>query len=326
MMLTHSAKQLIKMAVPLAIGAATIAVLYAGKRYFQGGQCHSTKRLEGKTAVVTGGNAGIGKETAVDLAKRGARVIIGCRNLEKGKEALKEIQERSGSKDIFLEKIDLASLDSVRKFADSILKSERRLDILINNAGVMACDYQKTEDGFEMQFGTNHLGHFLLTMLLLDLLKKSAPSRIVNLSSLGHTLGSGKINFDDINFEKDYSSYEAYFHSKLANVLFTRELSKRLEGSHVTANSVHPGGVRTELARHTIYSWAIFHIVLWYITKTPEQGAQTSIYCAVSEEMEDVSGKYLADCAIKEPSKGAQDDDAARKLWDLSLKLVGLEK
>ena len=238
------------MAVPLAIGAATIAVLYAGKRYFQGGRCHSTKRLDGKTVVITGGNTGIGKETAVDLAKRGARVIIGCRNLEKGKEALKEIQERSGSKDVFLEKIDLASLDSVRKFADSVLISESRLDILINNAGVMACDYQKTEDGFEMQFGTNHLGHFLLTMLLLDLIKKSAPSRIVNVSSTAHTLGSGKIHFDDINFEKDYSPYEAYFHSKLANVLFTRELSKRLEGSHVTVNSLHPGAVKTDLERH----------------------------------------------------------------------------
>ena len=314
------------MAVPLAIGAAAIAVLYAGKRYFQGPKYHSTKRLEGKTAVITGGNTGIGKETAVDLAKRGARVIIGCRNLEKGKAALREIQERSGSTDVFLEKLYLASLDSVRTFTDSILKSERRLDILINNAGVMACDYQKTEDGFEMQFGTNHLGHFLLTMLLLDLLKKSAPSRVINASSYGHSMGSGKINFDDLHWEKSYSAWPAHYNSKLANVLFTRELSKRLEGTHVTVNSLHPGAVSTELARHTIYSRAIFFLITWYAFKTPEQGAQTTIYCAVAEEIEGVSGKYLADCAIKETSKGAQDDDAARKLWDLSLKLVGLEK
>ena len=238
------------MAVPLAIGAAAIAVLYAGKRYFQGPRCHSTKRLEGKTVVITGGNTGIGKETAVDLAKRGAKVIVGCRNMEKGKAALKEIQERSGSTDVFLEKLDLASLDSVRKFADSILKRASRLNILINNAGIMMCPYQKTKDGFEMQFGTNHLGHFLLTMLLLELIKKSAPSRIINVSSIGHTLGSGKIHFDDINFERDYTPYEAYFHSKLANVLFTRELSKRLEGSHVTVNSLHPGAVKTDLERH----------------------------------------------------------------------------
>ena len=314
------------MAVPLAIGTAAIAVLYAGRRYFQGPRCHSTKRLDGKIVVITGANTGIGKETAVDLAKRGAKVIVGCRNLEKGKAALKEIQERSGSTDVFLEKLDLASLDSVRKFADSILKSEPRLDILINNAGIMMCPYQKTKDGFEMQFGTNHLGHFLLTMLLLDLLKKSAPSRIVNVSSYGHSMGSGKINFDDIHWEKSYSAWPAYYNSKLANVLFTRELSKRLEGSHVTANSLHPGVVRTELARHIIYSRVIFSLVLWYITKSPEQGAQTTIHCAVAEEMEGVSGKYLADCAIKEPCKGAQDDDAAKKLWDLSLKLVGLQK
>lgn len=188
------------------------------------------------------------------------------------------------------------------------------------------CPYQKTKDGFEMQFGTNHLGHFLLTMLLLDLIKKSAPSRIVNVSSIGHSLGSGKIHFDDINFEKDYSPYEAYFHSKLANVLFTRELSKRLEGSHVTANSLHPGAVKTDLERHFSYLQILMVPVRWYTYKSAEQGAQTSIYCAVSEEMEGVSGKYLADCAIKEPSKGAQDDDAARKLWDLSSRLVGLEK
>ena len=325
-MLTHPPKQSIKMAVPIAIGAAAIAVLYAGKRYFDGPRCNSTKRLEGKTVVITGGNTGIGKETAVDLAKRGAKVIVGCRNLEKGKAALKEIQERSGSTNVFLEKLDLASLDSVRKFADNILNSEPRLDILINNAGVMMCPYQKTEDGFEMQFGTNHLGHFLLTMLLLDRLKRSAPSRIINVSSIGHSLGTGKIHFDDIHFEKDYSPYEAYFHSKLANVLFTRELSKHLEGTHVTANSLHPGAVRTDLERHFSLLSTLMVPVRWYMYKSAEQGAQTSIYCAVSEEMEGVSGKYLADCAIKEPSKGAQDDDAARKLWDLSLKLVGLEK
>ena len=323
---TESLSHTKKMAAQVAIGVAAIAALYAGKRYFQGPRCHSTKSLKGKTVVITGANTGIGKETAVDLAKRGARVIIGCRNMEKGKEALKEIQERSGSTDVFLDKLDLASLDSVRKFADNILNSEPVLDILINNAGVMACDYQKTEDGFEMQFGTNHLGHFLLTMLLLDRLKRSAPSRIITVSSVGHKFASKGINFDDIHYEKSYDSWDAYFNSKLANVLFTRELSKRLEGTHVTANAVHPGAVRTELMRHSILSSALFTRIHWYLCKTPEQGAQTSIYCAVSEEMEGVSGKYLVDCAIQDPSKRAQDDDAARKLWDLSLKLVGLEK
>ena len=314
------------MAVPVAIGVAAIAGLYAGKRFFQGPRCQSNKSLKGKTVVITGGNTGVGKETAVDLAARGARVIIGCRNLEKGNQALKEIQERSGNKNVFLEKLDLASLESVRTFADSILNREPRLDILINNAGVMACPYQKTEDGFEMQFGVNHLGHFLLTMLLLDCLKHSQPSRIINVSSKGHRMGTGKIKFDDIHHEKSYNKWSAYFDSKLANVLFTRELSKRLEGTHVTVNAVHPGAVRTELGRHSFISSALFFPIHWYVCKTPEQGAQTSIHCAVSEEMEGVSGKYLRDCAIVEPSKGAQDDSAAKKLWDVSLKLVGLEK
>jgi len=318
------------MAAPIvAIAAAAvgfIAVLYAGKRYFQGPRCTSNRILKRKSVVITGANTGIGKETAVVLARRGARVIIGCRNIEKGKEALKEIQERSGSTDIFLEKLDLASLESVRTFADKILKSEPRLDILINNAGVAHCPYQKTEDGFEMQFGVNHLGHFLLTMLLLDRLKRSQPSRIINVSSKRHRMGSGKIKFDDIHHERNYSRWGAYCDSKLANVLFTRELSKRLEGTHVTVNALHPGTVRTELARHSFLSSTLFYPLAWYFFKTPEQGAQTTIHCAVSEEMEGVSGKYLRDCDIVEESKGAQDDEAAKKLWEISLKLVGLEK
>ena len=308
----------------VAIVVTAIAVLYAGKRYFQGPRCKSKRSLKGKTVVITGANTGIGKETAVDLAARGARVIIGCRNLEKGMEAMKEIQQRSGNQNVFFEKLDLASLESVRTFADKILNSEPRLDILINNAGVAACPYQKTEDGFEMQFGVNHLGHFLLTLLLLDRLKRSQPSRIINVSSQGHR--SGKIKFDDIHHEKSYSGWRAYVDSKLANVLFTRELSKRLEGTHVTVNALHPGVVFTEIARHYVFSSIFFNPLFWYVGKSPVQGAQTTIHCAVSEEMEGVSGKYLRDCHIAEPSKGAQDDDAAKKLWEVSMKLVGLDK
>ncbi|KAJ7386468.1 hypothetical protein OS493_008600 [Desmophyllum pertusum] len=198
----------------VAVGAVAIAVLL----------CRA-KSLKGKTVVITGANTGIGKETAVDLATRGARVVIGCRNLEKGKAALKEIQGRSGSTNVFLEELDLASLDSVRKFADNIRNSEPRLDILVNNAGVLACPYQKTEDGFEMQFGVNHLGHFLLTILLLDLLKRSVPSRIINVSSLAHKFAFGGINFDDIHFERNYFNYGAYNHSKACKFA----LHKRVE-------------------------------------------------------------------------------------------------
>ena len=304
---------------------AVIAVLYGGRTYIQGPRCQSNRYIKGKTVVITGGNTGIGKETAVDLATRGAKVIIGCRNLEKGQAAVQEIQTRSGNEKVFVEKLDLSSLASVRQFADGILKNEPRLDILINNAGVMGCPYQMTEDGLEMQFGVNHIGHFLLTLLLLDLMKQSGPSRIINVSSLAHRFGTGVINFDDINAEKDYDPFAAYQQSKLANILFTRELSVHLEDTNVTVNALHPGLVNTDIQRHSFISGLVFFPLRWYFFKTAEQGAQTTIHCAVSEEMEGVSGKYLADCAFRDPSIGAQDDEAARKLWDISMELVGLE-
>ena len=304
---------------------AVIAVLYGGRTYIQGPRCHSNRHIKGKTVVITGGNTGIGKETAMDLATRGAKVIIGCRNLEKGQAAVQEIQTRSGNENVFVEKLDLSSLASVRQFADGILRNEPRLDILINNAGVMACPYQMTEDGLEMQFGVNHIGHFLLTLLLLDLMKQSGPSRIINVSSLAHRFGTGVINFDDINAEKDYDPFAAYQQSKLANILFTRELSVHLEDTNVTVNALHPGLVNTDIQRHSFISGLVFFPLRWYFFKTAEQGAQTTVHCAVSEEMEGVSGKYLVDCAFRDPSIGAQDDEAARKLWDISMELVGLE-
>lgn len=314
-------------AAVIPVGAGAFAGLYFAKRYFEGGSCKSERSLEGKTVIITGGNTGIGKETAVDLASRGARVIIGCRDLHKGKAAVNEIQERSESRQVFFEELDLASLQSIRKFADNILKSEPRLDILVNNAGVMACPYSKTKDGFEMQLGVNHLGHFMLTHLLLDLLKRSSPSRIVNVSSLAHRLGSG-INFKDINSDKSYNRWGAYFQSKLANVLFTRELSKRLEGCGVSVFALHPGSVNTELARHSFNSNFIFTALMypiqWFVFKSAQQGAQTNIYCAVAEGIEGMSGKYFSDCALCEPSKAAKDDKMAEKLWDVSMEMVGL--
>lgn len=184
-------------------------------------------------------------------------------------------------------------------------------------------DRQTTLDGFEMQIGTNHLGHFLLTNLLLDTLKKSGPARIINVSSVGHKWG--KMNRNDLQLEKSYSKWPAYFQSKLANVLFTRELAKRLNGTNVTANSLHPGAVRTELARHlTLARFVLlpFHV----FTKTPKSGAQTSIMLAVDPNLQNVTGKYFADCAITEESKAAQCDETAAWLWEVSGRLTGLEK
>lgn len=177
--------------------------------------------------LITGANTGIGKETAIDLAKRGAKIIIACRDMEKAEAAVKEIIDKSDNQNVICKKLDLADIKSIREFAEGINRDEPNLNILINNAGVMVCPYGKTADGFEMQFGVNHLGHFLLTHLLLDLIKRSAPARIVTVSSMAHSWGV--INLDDINSEKSYGKSAAYSQSKLANVLFTHSLAKRLE-------------------------------------------------------------------------------------------------
>lgn len=205
----------------------------------QGGQFEKSTRIDGKTVIITGANSGIGKETAIDLARRGGKIFIACRDLKRGQNALEEIKMKSGSEKIYFLQLDLASLDSVREFSRRFHELESSLHILINNAGIMACPRALTKDGFELQFGTNHLGHFLLTNLLLDRLKESAPSRVVIVSSVLHKIG--RIKRDDLNSEKSYAKWSVYGQSKLAKVLFARELSKRLEGSGVTANSLHPG-------------------------------------------------------------------------------------
>ena len=233
-------------------GTLGAGALYLIRRYFAGGVCYSKVTLDGKTVIITGANTGIGKETAVDLARRGARVILACRSAEKGEEAVVEVRARSGNDKVVFRRLDLASLESVRQFASEILEEEPTIDILINNAGVMACPYSKTEDGFEMQFGVNHLAHFLLTNLLLDRLKKAPTARIVTVSSIAYRLVR-RINFDDLNSEKSYSPLVAYGQSKLANILFTRSLAKRLAGTSVIANCLHPGVItKTELYRYLL--------------------------------------------------------------------------
>ena len=321
-----AASNIWNVAGPLSTLAACAGGIFLLKNYFSGGVCRCKEKLHGKTVIVTGANTGIGRETALNLAGRGARVILACRNLSKGEQAAVEIQNRTGNKKIFVKELDLASLKSVRKFAREINETEDRLDVLINNAGIMRCPFWKTEDGFEMQFGVNHLGHFLLTNLLLDILQRSQPSRIINVSSLAHT--RGKIHFDDLQSEKEYNPGPAYAQSKLANVLFTRELNKRLEDTDVTVAAVHPGVVRTELGRHlsiTKSYLASFTLapIAWVFFKTPQQGAQTTIHCTLADDIE--SGTYYSDCRPKEPAEQAKDDAAAKKLWEVSADLVDLE-
>nr|XP_055058712.1 retinol dehydrogenase 11-like [Misgurnus anguillicaudatus] len=310
--------------VALTVVLASGVSVFALRKWLAGGVCRSKVRLDGKTVLITGANSGIGKETAVDIARRGARVIMACRDMDRANKAAEEIRKRSGNGNIVVRRLDLASLQSVRALAKEIKDNEDRLDILINNAGVMMCPKWQTEDGFEMQFGVNHLGHFLLTNLLLDLLKKSAPSRIVNVSSVAHE--TGKIHFDDINLDKNYNSYTSYLQSKLANVLFNHELAVRLKGTGVTTYALHPGVIRTELGRHVFSSlWKrVLFKPFMFMIKTPWEGAQTSIYCAVDESLKNSSGLYYSDCAPKQAAPQGRDDAAARKLWDLSASMVGL--
>ena len=246
----------------LSLGVVTLWLL---RRHYAGGVCRNKNRLDGKTVVITGANSGIGKETAIELAKRGGRVYMGCRSTQRGEKALEEVKASSGSKEVFLLKIDLSSKRSIREFVDNFLSRESNLHILINNAGIMHVPEGKTEDGFERQMGTNHLGHFYLTHFLLDTLKQSAPSRIINVSSHAHRMA--KLKIDDLNMATvKYDTFVAYGNSKAANMLHAAELSRRLEGTGVTAYSLHPGVVATELGRewstlfkvHESYPHSIF--------------------------------------------------------------------
>ncbi|XP_069116895.1 retinol dehydrogenase 12-like [Argopecten irradians] len=295
------------------------------RRHLAGGVCLSKKRLDGKTVIITGCNTGIGLETAKELSARGARVIMACRDLDRATKASETVKAFSGNNDVSIQRLDLASLDSVRKFAERMNEKEEKIDILINNAGVMMCPKWQSEDGYEMQFAVNHLGHFLLTTLLLDRIKKSAPSRIINVSSTAHY--RGKINFDDINSDKNYSAMNAYSQSKLANVLFTKELDRRLQGTGVTTNTLHPGVIKTELVRHVEagFNPFLFNVVfrpLQIFLKTPVEGAQTTLHCALDEKLDNVSGKYFSDCEEKEPSKAAMNMEDAKRLWELSEDMV----
>lgn len=302
-------------------------------KYFSGGVCYIKKKnLSSNVVIVTGASTGIGQFTTQELAKMGATVIMACRDLpkaEQAKAAILKSEQNPGNLKIDLMYLDLADLNSVRNFAKSFKEKYSRLDILINNAGVMALPTRKlTKDGFEMQIGTNHLGHFLLTNLLLDTLKASKPSRIVNLASLAHTYGY--LNLDDINSEKFYNSQLTYGASKLANILFTKELAKRLEGTGVKAVCLHPGVVRTELMRY-MYENILLKIgmkIVWPVycvfTKNVEQGSQTSLYCALEDHEKLINGQYYSDCKPKKPRSDAEKNEKMVKLWTISERLVKL--
>ncbi|XP_059152984.1 retinol dehydrogenase 14-like isoform X2 [Physella acuta] len=290
--------------------------------------CVSKTDLTGKTALVTGANNGIGYFTALDFAKRNARVVLGCRNLNKGEQARDSIISSSGNKNVVVYEVDLCSLKSIRNFTKKFLTEEPRLDILVNNAGVVTEGKPKTvtDEGLETIFAVNYFGPFLLTNLLLDLMKKSAPSRIVNLSSVVNKYGT--IDFNNLNAEKSFKHYERYFDSKLAIIMFTRVLARKLEGSGVTVNVLHPGSVATKLLDNLNFFIRVpVATFIRVFCKTGEEGAQTSIYLSVSDDVKDISGKYFVDCKIEENDVNpmSRNMEIADKLWTVTEELTGLK-
>lgn len=276
------------------------------------------EKLHGKTVIVTGANSGIGYHITGQLGARGAKIIMACRDMEKCEKARQEIIERTYNRKICCKKLDLASMASIKEFAEDFNKNESRLDILVNNAGIMRCPRKTTIDGFEMQLGVNHLGPFLLTHLLLDKLKSSAPSRIVNLADISHK--KGKINFQDLNSDKEYDPGKAYDQSKLANVLFTKELAKRLEGTGVTVNAVYPGICQTEIGRHmtvnnSSFSQFVLKPLFSLLVRSAQEGASTPTYCAISTAVDNVSGKFFYDFKEREVLGEATDENISRRLW-----------
>lgn len=275
--------------------------------------------LEGKLCIVTGANTGIGKETARGLVRLGATVVVACRDVAKGEAAKADIDGSTGLRDrVHVMGLDLASFASIRRFAAEVGQRFGKLQLLVNNAGVWPSKRQTTQDGLELTFGTNHVGTFLLTRELLPLLQAGAPARIVNLSSSLHY--RGKLDWEDLQFERrPFAATAAYNQSKLANVLFTNALARRLAGTGVTVNAVHPGVVATELARHyPRFLVAIAHLFM----RTPEEGARTSLHVATSAETATVSGRYFESSREKIAAKAGLDEAAQERLWTLTEQLV----
>ncbi len=277
-----------------------------------------SQNLRGKTALVTGASSGIGKVTASALATMGATVYLVCRNRAKGGQVQQEIKELAGHDRVFLIVADLAEQAQVRRAAQEFLNTGEPLHILHNNAGITNTARRETVDGIEETFAVNHLAYFLLTNLLLDRLKESAPARIVNVASDAHYFVRG-MQFDDLEYENQYKTFKVYGQSKLANLLFALALAPKLVGTDVTVNSVHPGVVTTGLGmQNGGFLSKIVPVIGGLLFRSPEKGAESSIYVCTSPALNDVSGKYYANCRQKTPKPWARDVEAAEKLWKIS--------
>lgn len=280
--------------------------------------------MQGKVCIVTGANSGIGKATSLGLAQMGATVVMVCRERTKGEEAQNEIKTKSGNDAIDLLLADLSSQDSIRQLVENFLQHYTQLHVLVNNAGGVNLSRRVTVDGFEMTFAVNYLAPFLLTNLLLDKLKASAPARIVNVSSESHQ--SAYIKMDDLQLEKKYRLMRAYGQSKLALVLFTYELARRLQGTGVTANCLHPGFVATNIGQSGVgrVGRSIVKLIFSSLGISPEEGAKTSIYLASSPDIEGVTGKYFVKSIPVRSAPISYDESLQRQLWEESAKLVNL--
>jgi NAD(P)-dependent dehydrogenase (short-subunit alcohol dehydrogenase family) len=281
--------------------------------------------MQNKTILITGATAGIGLETAKSLAKKGANLYIVARNTEKAKKAVEEIKAFSGNNNVDFFVADLSSQKEIRRLAAEINSKLKKLDVLINNAGATFQYLTYSVDTIEMTFATNHLSYFLLTNLLLDLLKASGSARIVNVSSGSHY--KGRIDFNDLYMTNSYQGLKAYERSKLCNVLYTLELAERLKGTGVTVNALHPGRVKTDIGGKNSgllfkVAWGVFKL----ISGIPvEKGAETSVYLASSEEVKNLSGKYFDECKIKEHSNYSKTEGLKEKLWEVSEELTRLK-
>eukprot|EP01088_Endostelium_zonatum_P022601 TRINITY_DN987_c0_g1_i1.p1 TRINITY_DN987_c0_g1~~TRINITY_DN987_c0_g1_i1.p1 ORF type:complete len:382 (+),score=74.97 TRINITY_DN987_c0_g1_i1:36-1148(+) len=307
----------------------SLPLLFATQHYVASGGYIDLKStsLSGKTIIITGANTGIGKEAAKNFALSGARVILACRDKTKTLAAIQSLQpflsKSKSTGSLEFRPLDLSSLSSVRQFAQSI---NTPIDILVNNAGVMFCPYSRSQEQYELQNATNHLGHFLLTLLLMPVIKE----RVITVSSAGHAFITGKVNWERAYnvSEKQYDKVKSYAESKLANILFTRELQKRIESrgkKDVECYVLHPGSVRTELVRHVQTADVLMPIFGAYVwMKSPEQGARTTVYLAKEKKEKLKPGRYYADSQLSGVSVEADDKESARELWDLSKKLAGL--
>ncbi len=280
--------------------------------------------MDKKIALVTGANAGMGKATVEALADRGIHVVMLCRSEKRGKEALREITQKEG-RSVELMLCDLSDMESIRHCAGEFKKKFRRLDILVNSAGVITLNRRETKDGLELQFGVNHIGHFLLTLLLLEPLSGAERARIVVVGSGTHHVG--RIHFNDYNLTRGYNAARAYGQSKLANLLFTRELARLLkeQKSNITINCAHPGAVATQMGvdRETGFGKSVMSL-LKYFFQTPAQGARTAVHLAVEDSVRDISGEYFYRQKVWRTSGRGKDMQAARRLFELSEKICGI--